>query len=331
MASIPIYSINSNFKSKIYGSGKWVDSVMIKALEEKLKEYLNVKYVILTNNGTSSLLAAYWVLKQKYSKLEVDPYTFPATYQPAHLLGYEVKYKKNILESDISIGRFSISTLVHLYGQPNQLVYKIDKNVLIEDACQAFGAEIQGTKVGTIGAIGCYSFYPTKSLHTCGHGGAVVTNNEELYKKLKVFIESGREAGKMTEHIALNLRMDEIKAEFLLNELSRYEEKIAIQRNISQNYLKVIPTMQPFLEEKQGDRHIYSVFNLLVENRDQFREFMSKKGVDTLVYYGDEVLPKKEKKHYVNWTSRIVCIPNRWNLTNKEIDRIKFALEEWFS
>ncbi len=315
----------------MYNSGNWVDGIMIRNLEEKLKEYLNVKYVLLTNNGTSSLLAAYWALREKYSRLIVDPYTFPATYQPARLLGYKIKYRKNILEQKISIDPSTVSTLVHLYGQPNRLVNKIDKNVLIEDACQAFGAEIQGVKVGTIGVVGCYSFYPTKSLHTCGHGGAIVTNDEELYQKMKVFIQSGREDGKMTENIALNLRMDEIKAEFLLHELSHYEDRIKIQRDISREYLQVIPTIQPFLAEHKGDRHIYSVFNLLIEKRDKFRQYMEKKGIATLVYYGDDILPINERKYYTDWTSRIVSVPNRWNLTDREVKKIRNALEEWFA
>ncbi len=329
MKIIPIYKLHSDFSSKVLNSGKWVDGEQIKELELKIKDYLKVRYVVLTNNGTSALLAAYWVLRKRYKRLTVDPYTFPASYQPAALLGYQIKFKRTFLTDYKETNDGSLRTIVHLFGQPNPMLEKMN-GVFIEDACQSFGAEFKGKKVGTLGIMGCFSFYPTKSLHTCGHGGAVVTNDKKCFEQLKVFIESSRINGKLTENIALNLRMDEIKAEFLLNELKTYERKIKIQRDLAKKLSEIIPSPQPFLSEETGNRHIYSVFNLVVKERDQFRQHMKEAGIETLIYYGDEVLPKNERLKYKDLTSSIVAIPCRWNLTKEEIVRIKTALRNWF-
>lgn len=330
MDKIPIYKLQSNYKSTVYNSGKWTNGSKTKELEEKLKEYLNVKYVILTNSGTSALLATYWVLKNEYDTLFVDPYTFPATYQPARLLGYKINFIKTILADKISLPKTGLNVITHLFGQPNRSLSKINNISFIEDACQSFGAEFNGKKLGTFGKLGCFSFYPTKMLHTCGHGGAVVTNQENYYKGLKIFIESGRFEGKMTEEIALNLRMDELKAEFLLYELDNYESKINKQREIAKEFLRLVPLPQPFLEETSGERHIYSTFNLCLKNRDKFRKYMDNLGIETLVYYGDDVLPVTERSKYKELTSTIVAVPCRWNLTVREIARIKGALKGWF-
>ncbi len=315
MDKITIYRLESNYKSHVYNSGKWVDGVKIKELEEKIKEYLRAKYVVLTNNGTSSLFAAYWVLKNEFKKLKVDPYTFPTTYQAARVLNYKIEFSRTIAkEVDENYFRNdSLYVITHLFGQPNDMLVYKDKINFIEDACQAFGAKYKDKKVGTFGKIGCFSFYPTKSLHTCGHGGAVVTNDELYYQKLKVFIESGRVNGEMTEEIGLNLIMDELKAEFLLWELKEYDKRIATQRDIAKELIKLVQGNQPFLEEKPDYYHIYSTFNMLIKNRDEFIKYMSNLDIQTIVYYGNNILPNKIRNQYTDLTSSIVAIPCRWN------------------
>ena len=330
MNKITLYKLESQHKSTSYNSGDWIDGIKMKELEEKIKEYLGVKYVILTNSGTSALLACYWVLKNKYHKLSVDPYTFPASYQPARLLDYKINFKRILFLKHLATTKDELYTITHLYGQPNELVKTINKRVLIEDACQSFGAELNRKKVGTFGLLGCYSFYPTKTLHTCGHGGAVVTDDKDYYEKLKVFIESGRSGKKLTENIALNLRFDEVKAEFLLDEFKDYDKRMDIQRDIAKELIPLIPGNQPFLEEKEGSRHIFSTFNIILNNRDKFIEHMTNKRIETKVYYDNDVLPVSERDGYKDITSAIVSIPCRWNLTENEISTIKKALEEFF-
>ncbi len=332
MDVIPFYKLDTTYTSSIYNSGKWVDGVKTKELEEKIKEYLGVKHVVLTNNGTSALLAAYWVLKNEFREIDVDPYTFPATYQAANVLSYKVNFYRTILREPLHQTKKPILGVVtHLFGQPNPFINSIGRSDFIEDACQAFGTKCNGKYAGTFGKIGCFSFYPTKSLHTCGHAGAVVTNNDDYYRKMKIFIDSGRDKGIMTEHVALNLRIDEIKAEFLLYELCGFDKKISIQRHIAQEFIKVIPSTQPFLTENKGSFHTYATFNLLVDHRERFQKHMKERNIPTIIYYGENMLPNRVRNQYKDITSSIVAIPCRWNLKNSEIKRIRSALRDWFS
>lgn len=325
-----MHKLPVKYQSGVFGSGRWIDGPKMRELEVKLKEYLGVKYLVLTNSGTSALLAAYWALKDEYQVLAVDPYTFPATYQPARLLGYKIQFVRQAGLRWPVFSKTGLNVVTHLFGQPSPLLKRSERFAFIEDACQAFGAIWQGKEVGTLGKIGCFSFYPTKFLHGCGHGGCVVTNDPFYFKKMKPFIESGRIKGKMTENISLNLRMDEIKAEFLLKELERLEERVKKQRMVAADFLEVVPLPQPFLEEEKGSRHTYWMFNLMVKERNRFRDFMAKKGIETAVYYDQKVLPLDQREYYKDLTSSLVCVPCRWNLSPKETSRIRAALKEWF-
>jgi dTDP-4-amino-4,6-dideoxygalactose transaminase len=147
---------------------------------------------------------------------------------------------------------------------------------------------------------------------------------------MKMFVECGRWDGKVTDTIALNLRLDELHAEFLLFELEHYDQRMDAQRQMARELKSVIPTSQPFLEECVGDRHVYSVFNLLLDRRDDFRAFMSDRGIDTMVYYNNDILPVQEREKYRAVTDRVCSVPCRWNLSDAEFRRIADALRSWF-
>ena len=335
---ITIHSLASKNVSMAYSSGQWIDGKQMHRLENELKEYLEVPYIVLTNSGTSALFAVYWALRKEFTKLITDPYTFPATYQTAKVAGYDIKFtrwtpaKSLIFKKDSAKKNSVLYSLVHLFGQPNSLLDSFESANLIEDVAQAFGAKYKNKKVGTFGRAGIFSFYPTKTLHTCGHGGAIATHDKELYGEIKRFVECGRQDGIMTESPALNLRMDEIKAEFLLEELKSYDHNIKIQRDIANEFKRYVPKYQPFLEEdlNNGEYHIYSVFNLIVDRREEFRSFFNSMGIDTNIYYGSDMLPAVERENYSDLTDKIVSIPCRWNLNAEEIKRIATSLKSYF-
>lgn len=331
MEPIPLNKLQSSYQSQVYNSGLWIDGFCMKELEAKLKEYLGVKYVILTNSGTSALLAAYWILKQEFSSITTCSYTWPATYQAARVLNLETRFKRFILQPKVELSSVSLNVISHLFGQANPLLSNIDGRPFIEDVTDSFGAEFRGQKLGTLGKIGCFSFHPSRVLHTNGNGGAICTNDESYYKSLKLFIEGGRSEGSVVDTIALNLAMDEVKAEFLLWELAQFDKRMSIQREIVKDYLSVIPFEQPLLQEEEGDRHIYSACNLLIEKRDEFRAFMSEKKIDTIIHFDEQVLPSDQRRLYSDLTSSIVAIPCRWNMTGDEVRRVRQALREWFS
>lgn len=328
---IPVYKQQSSYQSKVYNSGNWVNGDCMRALEDKLKDYLGVKYVVLTNSGASSFLAAYWVLKQEYSSITTCAYTWPSTYQAARVLNLETRFKRFILQEKVELSAVSLNVLSHLFGQPNPLLAKTEGRPFIEDVSESFGAEFRGQRLGTIGKIGCFSFHPSRTLHANGNAGAVCTNDESYYKALKLFIEGGLSDGGLMDSVGLNLSMDEIKAEFLIWELEQYDKRMNLQREIVKDYLSVIPFEQPLLNEEGGDRHIYSFCNLLIEKRDEFRDFMAEKKIETIIHFGEDVLPADQQRVYADLTSSIVAVPSRWNMSGDEVRRVRQALREWFS
>ncbi len=134
---------------------------------------------------------------------------------------------------------------VHLYGHTTEMdqVMKLAKahNLrIIEDACQAHGAKYNGNNAGTIGDMGCFSFYPTKNLGAYGDGGIIVTNNEELYKKL-IMLRNYGEVEKFTSKIeGFNSRLDEIQAAVLRVKLRYLDEWTDRRREIATQYRQLL-------------------------------------------------------------------------------------------
>jgi len=178
---------------------------------------------------------------------------------------------------------------VHLYGQPADMdsileVAKRHKLKVIEDACHAHGAEYKGRTVGTLGNIGCFSFYPTKNLSAYGDGGMVVTNDEEIAIRLKMLRNYGEERRYHNPIKGFNSRLDEIQAAILrvkLKYLSKWNER---RRKIAESYNNLLKTV---IKPKEMDytRHIYHLYVVRSTKRDQLQMYLQEEGIGTLIHY----------------------------------------------
>ncbi len=331
MELIRLYKPETSFQSKAQNSGVWLDGPYCKDLKSRISEYLGVKHVLLVNSSTSAFIAMYWLLKQEFSSITVCAYNWPVTYQAARLLNLEIRFKRMLLQEKAELSTNSLNVLSHLFGQASQLLAQSQGKPFIEDARQAFGAEFRGQKVGTFGKMGCLSFSPTMNLYTNGLAAAIVTNDDSYYKELKNFCGATLHQEVSSEGVALDARLDEIKAEFILQQFDAFDQRMSTQREIVNDYLSVVPFEQPLLQEEEGDRHVFSACNLLIENRDEFVDFLKSKGIETKLYYSEVSLPPDQRRIYADLSSSIVAIPCRWNLTGDEVKRIRQALREWFS
>ncbi|OGZ34752.1 MAG: hypothetical protein A2174_02275 [Candidatus Portnoybacteria bacterium RBG_13_41_18] len=180
---------------------------------------------------------------------------------------------------------------VHLFGYPVEMekIMQIarDNNLkVIEDAAQAHGATYGGKKVGTIGDIGCFSFYPTKNLGAFGDGGAIVTDNEKLAKKILALRMYGLVEGE-NKFEGVNSRLDEMQAAYLnwglkkLDTWNRQREKLA---NLYLENLKSTP-LGLSASSNGSAKTAWHLFVVKSERRDGLRRFLAKKGVQTLVHY----------------------------------------------
>lgn len=203
--NIPLLNLKRQYKylkndiekviSEILESGAYINGPYTKKLEERLKEYLNVKHVIGVANGTDALVITLKSLGIKEGdEVITTPFTFFATAEAISMVGAKPVFVDVRLEDfNIDSEKIEIAITdktkaimpVHLFGTPadmdkiNEIAQRYNLYV-IEDACQAIGAKYKGKMVGSIGDVACFSFFPTKNLGTYGDGGLITTNNDEI-------------------------------------------------------------------------------------------------------------------------------------------------------
>jgi dTDP-4-amino-4,6-dideoxygalactose transaminase len=180
---------------------------------------------------------------------------------------------------------------VHLYGHPAEMLSIMEiahryNLFVIEDACQAHGTEYQERKVGSFGALGCFSFYPTKNLGGYGDGGMVVTDHRKYYERLRLLRYYGEK--KRYHHLIKggNHRLDEVQAAILrvkLRFLDRWNEE---RRRKAQIYKKMLaPSGVECPSEDEGAKPIYHLFVIRTKKRDALQLFLKENGIETLIHY----------------------------------------------
>ncbi len=180
---------------------------------------------------------------------------------------------------------------VHLYGRPVDMdsILKIAKKndlKVIEDACQAHGAEYKGKRVGSIGNYGAFSFYPGKNLGGYGDGGAVTTNDEELSKKLKQMRNYGQTERYHHRYLAWNSRLDTIQAAILLVKLKYLKSWSKARLNAAKLYnklLKDLPVITPQIPE--DSIHVFHLYVIRTPKRDLLSDYLNKEGIATGLHY----------------------------------------------
>ncbi len=302
---------------KVLNSQHFILGKEVKLIEEKISEYCNTKYAVAVASGTDAILLSLRNLGVgKGDFVITTPFTFFATAGAIHNIGaipifvdikpdtYNIDPEKikNLLEENsfhikrLNIERSKIKAIipVHLYGQmadmdPIMDIANKHNLYVIEDACQAIGAEYKQRKAGSIGSTGCFSFFPTKNLGGYGDGGIVTTNREELAKKLLVLRVHGSEKDYHHLSVGYNSRLDTIQAAVLLAELpylDGWNKKRAQNAQLYSDLLKDIEEIQcPYVAEKR--QHIFHQYTIRVKNnkRDALMEFLGEKNIGNKIYY----------------------------------------------
>jgi dTDP-4-amino-4,6-dideoxygalactose transaminase len=234
---------------------------------------------------------------------------------------------------------------VHLFGHPADMgpimdiARKYDMKV-IEDACQAHGTEYKGKKVGTIGDAGCFSFYPTKNLGAYGDSGMVITADGDIAKKLRMLRNYGEEKKYFNVIRGFNSRLDEIHAAILKVKLNRLDRWNEIRRDYAGLYstlLKDSPVTTPV--EKKYAKHVFHLYVIRANERDQLQEWLKSKGIVTSIHYPAPIhlqpayqdlgykkgdFPTSEK-----YASQILSLPMFPELRKNQIEFIAQAIIEF--
>ncbi len=292
--------------SRVFKRSNYVLGEEVRSLEQEFAKYLGVKYAVGVNSGTDALFLA---LKACGIKENDEVITCAFGYI-ASVLGISYCGAKPVLV-DVNVRDFNIDVTkiekaitgrtkailpVHLYGQMCEMVplmrlaRKYDLKV-IEDCAQAHGAKqlmAHGTwrMAGTIGDVGCYSFYPTKNLGAYGDGGMLVTNNKQVYKQLLLLRDYGRKGRYEFAIKGYNSRLDEIQAAILQVKLKYLTQWNKQRQQIAAFYNKNVKQENLFLPlTSSGRNHVYHLFVARTAKRKKLQEYLQKQGVGTAIHY----------------------------------------------
>src|SRR5580700_2394249 len=298
------HSIKAEIDAAISGileSSQFILGREVAAFEEAFAEYCGGRYAIAVNSGTSALhLALLAAGIGEGDEVITVPYSFVATAASIRYTGAKPVFV------DIDAASFNIDVKaieaaitprtraimpVHLFGQPADMDPILDiarrHNLLvIEDAAQAHGAEYKGRRVGSIGDFGCFSFYPGKNLGAYGEGGAVVTNNPEHVRTIRLLRNWGQEES--YKHIlrGYNYRMEGLQGAILRVKLKYLPQWTEARRAHGEAYNRLLAgtgVITPAV--MRYARHVFHVYALRAPNRQALQSALTAAGVQTAVYY----------------------------------------------
>lgn len=348
----------------------WADGPEIKEFEEKLSKYLNTKYVVTFNSGTSALHSVILAHGITDGEVIVPSLSFISTANCVILAGARPIFAEIEEESiglDLEDVKEKISKRtkaiipVHYGGRPCRYIEELReiaddyKLILIEDNAESFGAKINKKYTGTIGHSGMFSFCQNKII-TTGEGGAICTNEADVYKKLLLIRSHGRVVQPESDYfsniyemdyieIGYNFRIPTMCAALGISQLEKIEDIIKLRRqygNFYDNNLKKISEIQ-ILPKIEGTKIVYQLYSILLRNpaiRTELQEFLLNKGIYTKIYfppihlktfyrkkygYKEGTLPKTEEI-----SKKILTLPFSLRFTEQDQFYIINTLKEFF-
>lgn len=281
--------------------GNYILGQQVEEFEKEFSDYINVKHTIGVNSGTDALFIALTALGiGPGDEVITVAHTFISTVDSITRNGaspilVDIDKDTFCIDPEKVKSRITQKTKaiipVHLYGHPADMEPILDlaqKHGLyvIEDASQAHGGLYKKQKIGGIGHLGCFSFYPIKNLGAYGDAGAIVTNDDSLEKKIRMLRNYGRSGRYIHEFVGINSRLDELQATVLRVKLRHLDAWIEKRRNISKEYsneLKGLPIALPV--EKDYAKHAYHLYVIRSKEREKLLKGMEKLNIPVAVHY----------------------------------------------
>lgn len=283
----------------------------VTVFENNIRKYLGVKYAIAVSSGTDALLASLMALGVKEGdEVITTAFSFIATADVIARLGAKPIFIDIDLDNfNIDVSKIEASITkktkvilpVHLFGQTVEMqkIIEIANKYglkIIEDSAQAFGSEsVDGKFAGTVGDIGCFSFFPTKNLGGAGDGGLVVTNNSELAEQIKLLRSHGAKTKNYSEIIGGNFRLDAIQAAVLNVKLRFVTEWVKIRKEKALIYKKLFMEckLDKFIKiPSNSEDHSFNQYAILTEERDALVSYLFQEGIICKIYYPN-ILPNQ--------------------------------------
>jgi dTDP-4-amino-4,6-dideoxygalactose transaminase len=299
--------------SRVLCGGNFILGEEVTKFEEEFSKYVGSKFGVGVNSGSDALFLALKAIGTGLGDEVITvSHTFISTVDAISRNGakpifVDIDPETYCIDTTKIEERITSRTRailpVHLYGHPAEmdtileLARKYDLAV-IEDTCQAHGAEYRGRRVGGIGDIGCFSFYPTKNIGAYGDGGIAVTNNEEFAEKIRMLGNYGQSEKYYYDFIGANSRLDEVQAAVLrskLKYLNEWNERRKRASKIYDNLLResvvIVPT------EKDDMKHVYHQYVIRNKKREKLKQRLLEKGIQTQIHYP---IPVHKQKAYLD-------------------------------
>lgn len=294
--------------NEVIESAQFINGPEVKGFQADLEAYLGVKHVIPCANGTDALQIALMALGLKPGDEVITPsFTYVATTEVIALLGLtpvfvDVDRDTFCIDTDqvkaVITEKTKAIVPVHLYGQAANMdaimaIANENKLAVVEDNAQAIGSDYHfadgNKKTGTIGHIGCTSFFPSKNLGCYGDGGAMFTNDDELAAKIRMISNHGQSKRYYHDVVGCNSRLDSVQAAILrvkLKELDRYNNsRRAVADHYDEFFAQFEGVKTPVRSE--NSRHVFHQYTLTLEgiDRDALNAYLAEKGIPSMIYY----------------------------------------------
>jgi len=328
-------------------SGWYILGGKVEKFEQQFAEFIGSQYCVGLNSGLDALILAFRALGVGPG----DEVIVPANTYIASVLGitengatpifvepdefYNLDASK--IEEKITDKTKAI-LVVHLYGQAANMgkIKEISDShnlFLVEDCAQSHGACYEGRMTGSWGDIGCFSYYPTKNVGAFGDAGSIVTDNKELYEKVRMLRNYGSKIKYQNEILGVNSRLDEIQAALLSVKLSHYQELREERECIAHMYLAAITNPLISLPTiRENADHVWHLFVVRTPDRDRFQSFLQVNGIGTQVHYP---IPPHLSEAYgylgykpgdfpitEHFADTVISLPLYEGMTDEEIDYV---------
>jgi dTDP-4-amino-4,6-dideoxygalactose transaminase len=343
--------------AEVLPTGRYVLGPNVRAFEEEFAAYCQTKYSLGISNGTEALhlaLAACGI--GPGDEVITVPNTYIATVFAISYVGATpvfvdvdpVTFNMDVAQIEAKITPCTKAILpVHLYGHAVDMdalmeVARRHNLWVIEDAAHAHGAEYKGRRAGSLGHIGCFSFYPMKVMGCYGDGGAVTLNDDGLYDRIKMLRYMGQHKKYLHEVIGFQQRLDELQAAILRVKLRHLEEWLEERRQWAALYTELLAGSPVITPAEVGDvRHVYYMYTIRTPHRDELLNFLAERGIGSQAMYPLEV-PYQPAYQHLGYkegdfpvadahVKEILCLPMYPELTEAEVRQVAGAICAFFS
>lgn len=285
---------------RVLKSGWYILGKEVEAFETEFSRYVGRKYCVGVNSGLDALtlaIRAYGIGRGDEVIVPSNTYiatvlaitangAIPVFCEPDEMYGLDpIRLEKCVTSKTKAI------MVVHLYGQAADMericsISKMHDLILLEDCAQSHGATFQNHMTGSFGEIGCFSFYPTKNLGAFGDGGAIVTDNVDVFEKVRTLRNYGSKVKYYNKFEGINSRLDELQAALLRVKLRHLPELLAERQVMAMYYLtKIKNSLIRLPKIREGAKHTYHQFVIQTDNRDGLQIYLKKNGIQTAIHY----------------------------------------------